>query len=116
MFRLLSDEDFPGDVINGLLQRIPGLDLVRVQDVSLMQTPNPVILQWAADQDRIILSRDRKTLSVHAWDRVCQGLPMPGVLLLRRHVTVARAIAELEVLILTSTHQEWANQVVYLPM
>ena len=48
MLRLVSDENFNGDIIRGLFRRLPELDLVRVQDVGLMQTPDPDILQWAA--------------------------------------------------------------------
>lgn len=92
MLRLLSDEDFPGDVITGLFLRIPDLDLIRVQDVGLMQTPDPDILEWAAQNNRILLSRDRRTLSVFAWDRVALGLLMPGVFLLRRNTSTGAAI------------------------
>jgi hypothetical protein len=35
MLRLLADENFHGDAIDGLLARRPELDLVRVQDVGL---------------------------------------------------------------------------------
>jgi hypothetical protein len=115
MLRLLSDEDFPGAVVNGLLQRVPDLDLVRVQDVGLMGTPDPDILEWAAANDRILVSGDRSTLSVYAWDRVAGGLFMPGVFLLRRSTSVARAIDALELIALSSEHHEWVNQVVYIP-
>jgi hypothetical protein len=37
MLRLLSDENFNGDIIRGLFLRCPDLDLVRVQDVELLE-------------------------------------------------------------------------------
>ena len=40
MLPLLSYENFNGDIVRGLLRRRPDLDLVRVQDVGLMQTPD----------------------------------------------------------------------------
>ena len=116
MLRLLTDEDFPGDVVSGLLRRIAALDLVRVQDVGLMHTPDPDILEWAARNNRLILSRDRRTLSVFAWHRVAQGLPMPGVFLLRRGTSTGQAIDALELIVQTSEHDEWVNQVEYLPL
>ncbi len=115
MLRLLSDEDFPGDVVSGLLLRMPGLDLVRVQDVGLMHTPDPVILEWAAQNDRILLSRDRRTLSVFAWDRVRQGLVMPGVFLLRRGTTTGAAIDALELIVQASEQHDWQNRVEHVP-
>ncbi len=38
MRRFLTDEDFDGRLTSALLARLPGLDLVRVQDVGLMHT------------------------------------------------------------------------------
>jgi hypothetical protein len=46
MLLFLTDEDFDGRLTSALLARVPGLDLVRVQDVGLMHTPD--ILTWAA--------------------------------------------------------------------
>ncbi len=40
MLRFLTDEDFDGRLTSALLARVPGLDLVRVQDVGLMHTPD----------------------------------------------------------------------------
>lgn len=45
MLRLVSDESFNGDIVRGLLRREPALDLVRVQDVGLRQTPDSQILE-----------------------------------------------------------------------
>lgn len=41
MLRLLSDENFNGDIIRGLLLRYPTLDLLRVQDVGLLKLMIP---------------------------------------------------------------------------
>ena len=48
MLRLVSDESFNGDIVRGLLFRLPDLNLVRVQDVGLEQAIDPVVLAWAA--------------------------------------------------------------------
>ena len=62
MLLLASDENFNGDIVRGLLRRHPALDLVRVQDVDLMQTPDSEILEWAANQGRVLLSHDVSTV------------------------------------------------------
>ena len=56
MLRLVTDENFNGDIVRGLLRRHPELELVRVQDIGLMETPDPDILEWAARQGRVLLS------------------------------------------------------------
>ena len=66
MLRILTDEDVHGDIVAGLLRRQPSIDLVRVQDVGLAHTSDPIILEWAAQQDRVVVSVDKKTLlSMH---------------------------------------------------
>jgi hypothetical protein len=51
--RLLTDENFNGDIIRGLLLRQQDLDIVRVQEVGLAGHDDPEILAWAAVNDRI---------------------------------------------------------------
>src|SRR5271166_6092645 len=98
MLRLLIDEDVHGDIVDGLRRRQPALDLVRVQDVGLDHTPDPIILEWAANQGRVVVSVDKKTLAVDAWDRVAGGMPMPGVAVLRRLLSIGQAVNELELI------------------
>jgi predicted nuclease of predicted toxin-antitoxin system len=62
MLRFLADENFDGRITAGLLQREPSLDLVRVQDVGLSGIDDPAILAWAAAEERLLLTHDRKTI------------------------------------------------------
>lgn len=116
MLRLLVDENVPRAIVVGLRQREPTLDLVRVQDVGLRQTPDPDLLEWAAQQGRVIVSQDKKTLAVNAWERVANNLPMPGVLLLRRHLTTGEAIEELAIWGAAGDPDDTKNQVFHLPI
>jgi hypothetical protein len=102
MLRLVSDEDVPGDIVSGLRQRQPGLDVVRVQEVGLMHTPDPAVLEWAAREDRQVITRDRNTMTAHAWDRVRCGQFMPGVFVLPEQIPIGQAVTELEMLALAS--------------
>jgi hypothetical protein len=53
MLPLATDEDVHEDIIRGLRRREPALDIVRVVDVGLGHTPDPIILEWAAGEVRI---------------------------------------------------------------
>ena len=64
MTRLLTDENFDGDIVRGLLRRMPDLDVVRVQDVGLAETPDPNILAWAA-ADQTEAHRSPCTMMTH---------------------------------------------------
>jgi predicted nuclease of predicted toxin-antitoxin system len=93
--KLLTDENFDGDILRGLLRRMADLDVVRVQDVGLAQTPDLTILAWAADQQRILLTHDRDTVPGFAYDRVRAGEPMPGVFLVSDQMPKGQAIDQL---------------------
>ena len=64
MLRLLSDEDFHGAIIQGAFLKKADLNLVRVQDVGLSGAKDPAVLAWAAAENRILISHDRKLFSM----------------------------------------------------
>lgn len=79
MLRFLADENFNNDILRGVKRRNPLADMLRVQDVDLSGVPDPVVLEWAAANQRVVLTHDVSTMTRHAYDRVREGKPMPGV-------------------------------------
>ncbi|MBE9128088.1 MULTISPECIES: DUF5615 family PIN-like protein [unclassified Coleofasciculus] len=79
MLKLLVDENFDNTIVRGLFRRNPMLDMVRVQDIGLSGEDDPTILEWAAQEGRVLLTHDVATITRYAYDRVRQGQPMPGV-------------------------------------
>ncbi len=116
MLRFLTDEDFDGRLISALLARIPSLDLVRVQDVGLMHTPDPDVLAWAATDGRIVLSRDRNTMTGFASGRVNAGDPMPGLFVVDQQAPLGRVLNDLEAMAVASQMDEWRDQIVIVPL
>ncbi len=64
MLKLAADENFNNDIIRGLLRRKPDLDIVRIQDVGLSGADDPTVLEWAAQEGRILLTHDSRQLPV----------------------------------------------------
>ena len=95
MLRLVSDENFNGDIVRGLLLRRPDLDLSRVQDVGLEAADDLTVLAWAAANNRILLTHDRATMPDFAYARVVAGQSMPGVFVVPDRMAVRRVIEEL---------------------
>jgi hypothetical protein len=62
--------------VAGLLRRRAELDLVRIRHVGLAAAADPVVLEWAAGEGRVLLTHDRATLLGFAYDRVGRGAPM----------------------------------------
>ena len=116
MIRLLADENFHGDVLRGLLRVEPQLDIVRVQDTPLYQATDPVVLEWAATDDRILLTHDVQTMTKHAYDRIRAGLPIPGVIEVRDDVPTGQAIEEILIVLSASQLGELANRITYIAL
>jgi hypothetical protein len=116
MIPLAFDENFNNDVLRGLLRRHPQVDLIRVQDAGLSGRPDPFVLAWAAEQRRILVSHDVSTLTAYAYERVRDGLSMPGLVEVGPTVSSAVAIEDLALITLCSRAGEWEGQVIYLPL
>jgi predicted nuclease of predicted toxin-antitoxin system len=113
--RFLTDEDFRGSIERGLRRRLPDLDVVRVQDVGLLEVDDPIVLEWAARERRVVLSHDVSTMRRFAYARILQGLPMPGLFLVSQSVPIGRAIEELLLLAECSLEGEWEGKVRFVP-
>ena len=116
MLSLLSDENFNGDIVRGLLLRQPNFDLFRVQDVGLREVDDPAILAWAASNERILLTHDRATMPDFAYNRLTRGEPMAGMFVVNDRMPIRQAIDELSLLVDCSEQAEWKNVVLYLPL
>jgi len=114
--RWAADENFNNDIIRGLLRRKPDVDIVRVQDVGLSGMDDPTVLEWAADEGRVLLTHDVSTITRCAYERAEAGKPMPGVFEVSRDIPMGVVIEDLILLTECSLENEWEGQVRYLPL
>jgi predicted nuclease of predicted toxin-antitoxin system len=116
MLRLAADENLNGRIVRGLLRQLPQLDIVRIQDAGLSGADDHTVLQWAADNGRVLLTHDVSTMTRWATDRVNSGEPMPGVVQVGTDVPVGQAISELALLVTAGTPEDCENQVLFVPL
>ncbi|MEM6599187.1 MAG: DUF5615 family PIN-like protein [Cyanobacteria bacterium P01_C01_bin.69] len=115
--QLLADENFNGTILRGLIRRLPnGVDIVRVQDVELMNADDPTILEWAASENRVLLTHDVATVIGYACERINRGLQMPGVIEVIATAPIGKIIEDLELLILCSKPGEYNNRIIFVPL
>jgi hypothetical protein len=116
MLLLVADENFNNDILRGLLRGNPSLDIVRIQDVGLVKAPDPDVLEWAAKENRVLLTHDRNTIPRFAYERVANGKRMPGVIDVDRSVPMGIAIEDILLLAVLSDSGELEGRIVYLPL
>ena len=72
-------------------------------------------MAWAAEEYRILLTHDVATIIRFAYDRVVQGLPMPGVIKVSTNARVEKMIEDILLVIDCSSDDELEGQIQYLP-
>jgi Domain of unknown function (DUF5615) len=116
MLRLAADENLNGRILRGLQRVEPDLDIVRIQDTSLIHASDPEVLEWAAGESRVLLTHDVSTVTAFAYDRVRAGKGMPGVVEVSTKMSIGRAIEEILLLAQACSADECDGQVMYLPL
>jgi len=114
--RLAADENFHRPIVHGLLDMNPALDIVLAQDASLRSADDPTVLEWAAQEGRLLLTHDVQTMTRCAYERVRQGKPMPGILEIPDTLPIGRAIEQILLVAECIDEGEWEGQVRYLPL
>ena len=110
MIAFLADENFNGHIYRALVRKNPDIDIVRVQDVGLSGEDDPTVLEWAATENRLLLTHDFETIPHFAYERVKQELPMPGVILCDTYIAISSAADDILLLAIASEESEWEGK------
>jgi hypothetical protein len=114
--RFAADENFDRRILEGLRLRLSGIDILRVQDTEMYQSADPDLLEWLADEGRILMTHDARTMPGLVYRRVQDGLPVSGVIEVSRKISIGEAVDELEVLVGAGRPEDFENQVRYVPL
>jgi hypothetical protein len=115
MLRLLTDENFNRRILRGLIRRTPNIDPLSVKDAGLSGKSDHFLLRWAFQDDRTILTHDKKTMTKYAAQLVARGEFIAGVIFVPNTVAIARAIDDLELVVACYSQSEMRNRIEYLP-
>ncbi len=79
-------------------------------------TYDPDILTWAAEQDFIVVTRDRSTMPTFVADQITQGQKFSGLLWIRPSIGIGDIVDELHLIWLASEAEEYAGKAIYVPL
>lgn len=116
MIRLLVDQNFNARIFQGLVRRDPTIDLLHVRDIGLSAAADPVVLERAASEDRVLLTHDRQIIPSFAYGRVAAQQPMPGVFVVGKKLPIGQAIDELLLAVYCLSLDECKDTVRYFPL
>ncbi len=116
MLRLMFDENFDHRILRGLESQLPDLDFIVVQYTEFRGAKDPQLLARAAEQNRVLVTHDLKTIPKFVYERVAAKLPTSGVIAIPDSMPIGQAIEELAILIACSEPNEFADIMRYLPL
>jgi hypothetical protein len=116
MLRFAADENLNYNIARGLLRRKADLNIVRIQDVGLSGKDDATVLEWAAQENRVLLTHDVATITKYAYERINEGLPMPGVIEINMNSPLGDIIEDILLLADYSYENEWEGKILYLPL
>jgi hypothetical protein len=112
--RFQADGDIDPDIRKGLLRREPSIDFRPAAGAIPDGTLDPEVLRIAAEDGRVLVSGDLRTMSVHFHGFVATD-QSPGVLLIPSSRSIGAAIEGLLFVWLNWTLDDLRNRVQWLP-
>ena len=115
MLRFLADADLDEGIVSGCRRREPAMDFMSANEANLERVPDPEVLRIAAEQDRILVSHDFKTMPHHFGQFLQEKGSSPGVLLVKQHSPIRPVIEELVLIWSATDADEWKNRILRIP-
>jgi hypothetical protein len=90
--------------------------MIRVQDTEMFGAADPDVLEWAAQQGRLLLTHDVETMTEYAAERIRAGLPMSGVIFVHNDLPIGKVIEDILTILGASDASEWESKMRFLPL
>lgn len=113
--RFQADADLNAEIVTGVLRQEPSIDFQTADAANLRRFSDPKVLAFAAQENRILVTHDRRTMPRHFADFILHH-SSPGVLIIAQTVSVRVAIEALVLVWAASESEEWRNLIVELPL
>ena len=113
--RFQADADLYVEIVAGVLRREPGIDFQTADEARLRGLLDPEVLALAAQENRILVTHDRRTMPRHFADYLLHH-SSSGVFIIAQNMNVRVAIEELLLIWTASESEEWRNLIVEIPL
>lgn len=117
-FRFLIDEDTSPAIRNGVVLRRPQIDIRVIGDefVPPRGTKDPEILDWIEHEGFILVTSNRSTMPQHLKEHLQKGGHIPGIFVLRHHVSFGQIIDDLLLIWEAGELEYYRDRIEYIPL
>lgn len=113
--RYQADADLNQAIVTGVLRRESAIDFQTAFAAGLEGVKDPEVLAIAAQQERILVSHDRKTMPSEFASFIVSN-QSSGVIIVSRKLPTEVIIEELLLIWAASSAEEWINRIAKLPL
>ena len=113
--RYQADADLNQNIVTGVLRREPTIDFQTASAGKLEGVKDIEVLAIAAQQQRILISHDRKTMPSEFAQFIANNQSY-GVIIVSRKVPIETVIEELILIWAISNAEEWINRIAKIPL
>ncbi|MBP9664192.1 MAG: DUF5615 family PIN-like protein [Pyrinomonadaceae bacterium] len=89
-----ADADFNGNILKGIRRIAPEIDFKSADETGFQGMDDLTVLRIAAEQDRVLVSHDRKTMPIHFGEFLIDN-NCPGVIIVSKKLSIGDAIHRL---------------------
>jgi hypothetical protein len=113
--RYLGDVNLRQAIVRAVLRQESSVDFRTAADAGLHGMDDPDVLALAAQDRRILVTHDVRTMPGH-FSNFLQTSRSPGVFLVPQTLSNAAAAEELVLIWSVTDAEEWLDRLVYLPL
>jgi hypothetical protein len=113
--RFQADADLKYTIVKAVRSREPSIDFASAAESRLDDLSDPDLLERAAQEGRILVSHDRRTMLTHFRARLQAGKSSPGLMVVSQGVPIGAVVEAIVLAWSASEPSEWRNQVHHLP-
>jgi hypothetical protein len=113
--QFLADENLRRAIVLGLRRREPTVNFKQAYEVGATGRDDASVLRIAAEQNRILVSHDVRTMPQHFRELVARQTS-PGVILIPQKLSLNTAIEQLLLIWVASGAEDWIDQIRFLPL
>ena len=106
--RYQADNDLDQRIVVATRRLDPAIDFQTARSLGLHHLPDPQVLALTAQQGRILVSHDRKTLPDH-FKMLVESSISPGVIIISQKIGIGKAANLLHLLWAASDAEEFVN-------